>query len=85
MQGQLQRIHKVARNVGQSQRRDVIQVLCSVVWLQRMHYDLVARDGESVGDTLREELINLRDRDWAGDDKWIIETIIEANLDERRV
>jgi hypothetical protein len=50
-----------------------------------MHYDLVARDGESVGDTLREELINLRDRDWAGDDKWIIETIIEANLDERRV
>lgn len=50
-----------------------------------MHYDLVDRDGESVGDTFRKELVNLRDRDRAGNDKWIIETIVKANLDERRV
>lgn len=62
-----------------------MEITRCVVWLQRIHLDLVDVNSQSIGDTSGEVIEDLLCRLPLADDEWIIKTVVETDLDKGRV
>jgi len=85
VEAKLKSVDQSARDVRLRQSGDVAEAVTRVEWHQRIHEHLVLRDPKPVGDTLGHVGENLARRVLGAHHKWIVESIVEAELDERRV
>lgn len=78
-------IEHVARDVEQCEGGNITQRSCGIPRPERIHGDLLIRDGEAIRDTLRKELEDLVCRILRLDNEGEVEAKGETNLNQGRV
>lgn len=82
---QLQLVDHARRDVGLRQGGDVPERRPGIIWQERVHGNLIDRDRQGIGDTLGQEGEDLKSRVRGLNDEWVVETVVEADLDQSGV
>lgn len=82
---ELQLVDEVDGDVGISKGGDVLEILGSVIRHERVHFHISIIDAKTISNSLGQVAENLAGRVLLRNDKRIIQSIIEADLNQSRV